>query len=351
MVNLLLQKPTTGILNTPTKGVLSGTAAPGRASSGLPDSMIPGTVAWNTKYGISMGPSTVPGASSTWNPGGVVPTPSPSGYSGGGGGGGVSSGPSAAALAQIRANPLLASLETLDTILGNKNAQSQAEYQRAIDSYNAQDKLDSTMHDQNVAQNEGTYSDNNFKALLSAANASSGLKGVLASIGGLAGSGVDTVRRLIGLVTNEDTNNSRQTFNTNATNLNQAWGQAEQQQRQRRSDAQATLDNSLQDNQASVLGTRQSIYQQLADVFGAGTPQGNDYAGKAASLAAPIAATTKATVAPYTAASSLFSPTALQTYLAGTQNLNASANGASSTPINSPVYAAGKKKDALVGVA
>lgn len=259
----------------------------------------------------------------------------------------VPAGPSAA-----QTDPLLASLSSLDQILANRNAQSQAEYDRAITGYNEQDALDRQAYDQNVQQNEQTLTANNQRALLNAANSGSGLRGVLSSLGGLAGSGVDVVKRLVGLAANQDTGAARETFDTNATNLTQAWSGAEKQQRQRRQDADATLFNNKQNNESSVLSSRQSIFQQLANLYGDTAPQGREYASKASALAAPIAATSRAAVAPYAAASSSFSPAALQQYLAGTQNLEASAAGSASTvPQNSPLFTSQKKKDQLAGVA
>lgn len=257
-------------------------------------------------------------------------------------------GPSAAQL-----DPLLASLASLDTILANRNAQSQAEYDRAITGYNAQDALDKSAYDQNTVQNETMLTSNNQRARLNAANAGSGLSGVLSSLGGLAGSGVDVVRRLVGLAANADTGAARETFDTNVTNLGQAWGRAEQQQRQRREDAGATFENNRQNNAAQKLTSEQTIYEQLANLYGGDMAQGRTYASKASALAAPIAATSRATVAPYQAASSSFTPAALQNYLAGTQNLTVDAgagSGQASVPVNSPLFA-DKRKDQLVGVA
>lgn len=259
-------------------------------------------------------------------------------------------GPTSAQLAQP-----LAALSHLDEILGNKNSQSHDEYQKAIDSYNTTDTQDSQAHAQQVQQNEQTLAKNNQASLLNAVNSGTGLRGVLSSLGGLAGSGSDIVNRLIGLAANSDAGAARQTFDSNATNLNDAWRKTDQAEKQRRADADSLLQNNLQNNQANVLTSKQTILQKLADLFGTGDARGNDYATQAASLEPQIAATTHATVAPYQAASSLFSPGALQSYLAGTQNLNVStAAGSPTAPagpaINSPGYAP-SKKDALSGVA
>lgn len=268
-------------------------------------------------------------------------------YSAGGGGAAVPVGPS-----QAQLNPLFSSLDSLDTILGNKNAQSQAEYDRAIAGYNDADNLDRQAYDKNVRENETAYTSGNQAGLLNAANGAKGLRGVLASLGALSGSGMDVINRLVGLAANQDTGAVLKNFEANAGNLNQSWQATERQHRQRRDDALATLENNKQNNKASVLNSRKGIYEQLSNLYGDGTAQGNDYAAKASALAPEIAATTRASVAPYAAASAAYSPQALQQYLAGTQNLNVDTKGAQQAPINSPLFAANeKKKDSLVGVA
>jgi len=248
-------------------------------------------------------------------------------------------------------DPLLASLASLDQILTNKNAGTADDYRKAIDGYDDADARDKANYDQNTQQNEQSYTSNNQAALLNAANASTGLRGVLASLGSLGGSGSDIVQRLVGLAANSDTGASRQNFEANATRLNQSWQTAEQEGRQRRDDAEAFRDNELQNNKSNVLTSRQTLYQQLADMFGAGSSEGNSYASKAGALAAPIADTTRESVAPYAKGSNLFTPAALNSYLAGTQNLNVDAGGGENTPINSPIYGSDKKKDTLAGVA
>lgn len=248
--------------------------------------------------------------------------------------------------------PLLASLSSLTDILTNKNQNSQDEHDRAINSYNAADTLDANAHNDAVHGNEETYTGNNQAALLNAANASGGLSGVLASLHALGGSGMDVVRRLVGLAANADSGAARNTFDGNAKTIDNGWQTAVREQGQRRDDAESSLVNNKQNNEAGVLTSKQSILQQLATMFGAGTAKGDQYSADSAALSAPIAATTRASVAPYVAPSSTFSPGATQSYLAGTKNLNVTAAGpSSSTAINAPGYNPSIKKETLSGVA
>ena len=255
--------------------------------------------------------------------------------------------PTAAQLA-----PLLASLASLTDILTNKNKNSQDEHDRAIDSYNAADALDANAHNDAVHGNEETYTGNNQAALLNAANASNGISGVLASLHALGGSGMDVVRRLVGLAANADSGAARNTFDGNAKTIDNGWQTAVREQGQRRDDAESSLVNNKQNNEAGVLTSKQSILQQLATMFGPNTAEGDKYSADSAALSAPIAATTRASVAPYVAPSSTFSPGATQSYLAGTKNLNVTTAGpSSSTPINAPGYNPSIKKETLSGVA
>lgn len=265
----------------------------------------------------------------------------------------------AKAKADAAANPVLASLATLDQILANKNNQSHDSYNKAIASYDSQDALDKQAHEDQVNQNDSSLASNNMAALLNAAHGGEGLKAVLASLGGLAGSGENIVHKLVGLAANSDAGAARSTFDTNATNLNHAWQQTDQQEHQRRADADAEVHNEEQNNQADVLNSRKSMYDQLANIYGTDNADGLNYAGKSAALAPQIAATTKAQVSGYQAPSALYSKASLADYLAGTKNLNvstsggdnSSSNAASNTPINSPLFSSPKKQDQLAGVA
>lgn len=252
----------------------------------------------------------------------------------------------------LAANPLLASLGSLDQILGNRLGNAQSTYDRFINQYNEQDALDRQAYDGQVQSNNENLASDRQAGLLNAARGGVGLRSVLSSMGALAGSGSDLISRLIGQAANSDIGQADKTFKTNSSNLNTSWGQAEQQQRQRRSDAGANLQNDQQNARADVLNSRKSIFEQLANVYGTADAKGTQYASQAAALAPQIANTTRASVAPYQAASSLFSPGALQQYLAGTKDLNVNTSGSTQTPINSPTFAATQRKDdRLSGVA
>lgn len=264
----------------------------------------------------------------------------------------------AKAKADVAANPVLASLNTLDTILGNKNQQSHDAYAKALASYDSQDALDKQAHDDQVTQNDSSLASNNMAALLNAAHGGEGLRAVLSSLGALAGTGENVVHKLTGLAANSDAGAAKDTFSTNATNLNHAWQQTDQQEHQRRSDADSELFNEQQNNKADVLNSRKSMYDQLANIYGTDTADGVNWAGKSAALAPEIAGTTRAQVAGYQAPSALYSKANLANYLAGTKNLNVNTSGgdgsssnAAPTPINSPLFSNTKKQDQLAGVA
>lgn len=259
-----------------------------------------------------------------------------------------------AAATQAAANPILASLGTLDGVLNNKLTQAQQTHDQFINKYNDLDAQDHTQLNNQTEQNNSNLASNDMAGLLNAARSGQGLRAVLASIGALSGSGQNILHRLVGEAANSDLNAAHQTFGTNATSLNEAGKAMDSAERNRRVDADSALFNDQQDARASVLNSKKTLYDQLANLFGTGTAQGDDYAGKSAALAPQIADTTKASVASYQPASSLYSPQSLSTYLAGTKNLNVNTSGGPttpSTPLNSPLFPSGQKKDQLPGVA
>lgn len=249
-------------------------------------------------------------------------------------------------------DPLLASLDSLDTIRKNRFDAAQKRYNTAIKGYDEAFELDRANYDKQTNQNEDSLAWGRHQALLNAIRGGQGLKGVLSSLGALAGSGMDVVQRLVSNARADDQRGVDTNFQVNADNLMAAWRRAEQEDKQRRLDAKANLENEKQNARADVLNAEQKILMQLAELYGAGTAQGDQYAARASSLAPKIASTTKESIAPYAKASSLFSPAALQEYLAGTKDLNVSTS-TDQTPINSPLYSVrnDKKKDTLAGVA
>jgi hypothetical protein len=274
--------------------------------------------------------------------------------------GGSTSGSTTTQPTAAQTSPLLASLASLVSILSNKTQATQDAYSSAINGYNATDATDQANISKSINDNEDQYTEADQAALLNAANAATGIRGTLSSIGGLAGSGLDVIRKLVGLAANSDTGSAKDTFTTNAGTIDSAAETTTQAEAQRRADAAATLATGIQNDNADVLNSKQTILQQLASLYGADDPTGQSYASQAAALAAPIAATTSdssGTVAPYAAGSSLYTPSALTAYLAGTHNLNTSIAPVTPTPsttgtaINSPLATSTQKKDVLTGVA
>jgi hypothetical protein len=270
------------------------------------------------------------------------------------------SGSSLVTPSSAQVNPLLDDINTqLPTTLTNLNNTSQADYDKAIAGYTAQDAIDQANITGNVQSNEQSLTANEHAALINAINGESGLNGELSSIGGLSGSGADVVSGLVGSAEGSDLGSARSTFNTNAATINTAAEATTQAEKQRMDDAAATLANDESNNSTNVLTSQQSIYQQLANLYGTGTAEGNDYAAKAAALTAQITAQSKGTVAGYDTGSSLYTPAALATYLAGTQNLSATTSaptsGSTSTSATADAINAAnstkKTDDSLVGVA
>lgn len=327
-------------------GISLGTVNPGNLTMGTPNQNI--TMGSVNPGNLTMGTSPTDLSAGWATSGGSAPAPAPTQNAAA-----VAAAQHAAA-ARVAANPILASLGTLDGVLNNKLTQAQQTHDQFINKYNDLDAQDHDQLNSQTEQNNSNLASNDMAALLNAAHGGQGLRAVLASLGALSGSGENILHRLVGEAANSDANAAHQTFSTNATSLNEAGKAMDSAEKNRRVDADSALFNDQQDARANVLNSRKGLYDQLANLYGTGTAEGDDYAGKSAALAPEIANTTKASVAAYQPASSLYSPQSLATYLAGTKNLSVNTSGGPetpSTPLNSPLFPSGQKKDQLPGVA
>lgn len=250
-----------------------------------------------------------------------------------------------AAARKAQVDAVLAGLSPLDTVRANAQNRAQSTYDEMLKQYGAEDARDKANYGKQVTQNEQNLSTNRQAALSSAAQGGRGLRSVLAALGALSGTGQQLADRAISSQANLDLGQARNAFDVNADTLTSAYEDVERQQRQRRSNAQAALENEKAAADLDYFRNQQNIYNQAANIYGAGTPEGNEYITKASALYAPIAGATRANVAKYDTASPLYSQQALQNYKAGTSDLTVGAQqGGSSNVINNPLYAMNQKR-------
>ena len=267
-----------------------------------------------------------------------------------GGGGGISSGPSQAEL-----NGVLDNIRNLDQVLANKNQTAQDLYNQARKSYDDTFALDRQAHDKAVTQNEQANTDARQAAMIQTATGGRGLRSVLASMNAANGTGLDLANQAISREANIDIGNADKNFQTNASNLTDAWARAEDEDKKRRAEADTILANTKTNNAADVASSRQSMYNQLAGMYNRGSSQANNYLAKATALNPEIVAGSKQAVTPYTQSRQLFAPGELQQYLGGVRDLtvgaSAAPSGQSSIPINSPLFGQSEDKRRQIGVA
>lgn len=251
----------------------------------------------------------------------------------------------AAAARQAQVNAVLAGLAPLDTVRSNARTRAQQAYEQMLAQYGAEDARDQENYNKQTFQNEQNLSTNRQAALSSAAQGGKGLRSVLAAMGALSGTGQTLANRAVSNQANLDLGQARNAFDVNADTLGTAWSDVERQQRQRRTNAASALENEQAAADLDYYRNQQNVYNRAADIFGAGTPEGNDYIAKATSLYAPIAGATRTNVAKYDAASPLYSQQALQNYKAGTGDMTVGMQGgASSNVINNPLYALSQRR-------
>lgn len=246
------------------------------------------------------------------------------------------------------ANPLIAAYNALTTARDTSNGRARDDYGNTIKQYDDQFGIDQQKYTGQTTQNEQNLTGNRQAALLQAAQGGQGLRAVLAAMGALNGTGSVLADRAIGQAANKDIGEAQNTFETNASSLQNAWADTEAQDKQRRNQANSALQAAFNNNDTSFFNNKIDILGKLANIFGTGSSQGANYSNQAASLYDTVAKIPQGQAVSYTPVSSLYSPQNLASYLAGTNNLQVqtqSGSDAAATP--SVVATVSKRKDEL----
>lgn len=251
----------------------------------------------------------------------------------------------ASAAKQRQADAILASIGALDTVRQNSYNTARSQYDKNLAGYATAEATDLANYNKQVAQNEGNLASDRQAALLQAAQSGRGLRSVLAALGALSGTGSILADRAITSAANQDIGEAQDTFDTNSSNLTNAYNATEQEQRQRRSDAEAAYQNELSAADLARAQGRQSAYTSLADLYGIDTVKGADYASQATSLYPEIATASRSNVGGYAAPSALYSEQAIADYQAGVNPLTVSTDRSnSSARSNLTAYTGNQRK-------
>lgn len=190
--------------------------------------------------------------------------------------------------------------------------------------------------DENTFTNTQNLSKNKQNALLSAAQGRRGLRGTLASIGALSGTGGELADRAVTTEANQDLGEATETYGTNARSLGKAWKRFDEEDQDRRREAETAKVNQRIALEGSLAAKRQSFFQKMAELFaeGGNTSAANDYLGRAGALNEEIAQKSRVGATPFTQRAAAFTPGELENYLAGAGDLrvNVGRGGGGRTP-------------------
>lgn len=184
------------------------------------------------------------------------------------------------------------------------------------DKERARNKAD---YDEENVNNNQSLIKNKQNALLAAAQGRRGLRGTLASIGALSGTGGELADRAVTTEANQDIGEATDTYAGNAQQLDKAWNRFEDEDEDRRAEAGTARTNQRTALEGSIAAKRQNFFQKMAELFAEGgdTASAADWLGRAGGLNQEIAAKTAVGSTPFSARSAAFTPGDLESYLAG----------------------------------
>lgn len=243
------------------------------------------------------------------------------------------------------------SIDALDTVEGNNLRAIADNFNRILSQYNDEETINKKNYDTQVQQNEENKSRNLQASLLGAAQGGRGLRAVLASLNALGGTGELLANRAVASEANRDIGEGNRTFDNNATTLVNAYSATQQDERNRRAEAEAARANEERAARAEVAKQKQSLYEKMAGLWGqaGNNAKASRYLGLVGELAPRVAEGSATSVAPYTPRSATFSPGQLSSYLGGANDMTVKTGSATSPSIlNSPLYSLPRKREELV---
>lgn len=207
----------------------------------------------------------------------------------------------------------------LNAQLGN----AQKEYDQTIARYNQDMASQRNKYNEQTNTNEGNLAKNKQNALLAQVQGMRGLRSAMAAVGALSGDGETLMNRAVKNALDKDVDGATSAYAQNAQTLNTAWRETEDEDRQRREDANAQYQNNRAAAEASINKERSAISRNLANAY---RELGDT--GQAAALDARATAEADAAArgqdkhyARILEKNVVFSPQELEQYLAGAGDL------------------------------
>lgn len=164
---------------------------------------------------------------------------------------------------------------------------------------------------------------NKQNALVSGAQGLRGLRGVLGSIGALSGDGSVLANRAVTSEVNQDIGGAVDTAGENAKTLDKAWTRFDEEDQDRRREAETTRTNQRTALEGSIASKRQNFFQKLAELYGEVGDIGNatNWLNRAGDLNPVIAQKSRVASTPFTERAAAFTPGELESYLAGATDM------------------------------
>lgn len=263
-------------------------------------------------------------------------------------GGGAGAGGGGSVLDQGAINALLGRLSSLDQILQQLNASAASQRDQTARQYAEENQLARGQYNEAMDTNVNARSGGMSTSLAANAQGGRGLRSTLGSLGALSGTGLDLANRAVAQSANRDLGGINDTFETNATNLNNTWAATEQEQRNRDAELKTAYENALRKNAGDVATKRQDYFNDIGGLYAAAgdTGQANAYRGRMAEQDPAIIAAARTSTPNWQQRSAQFSPAALKTYLAGGNDMTVQTEGGDSgLTMNSPLYAMSRRRD------
>lgn len=233
-------------------------------------------------------------------------------------GGGGDSGPNRV-LNEAAVNNTKKALGSLDTELDTQYKNIDDSYDSLIGGYDKERTRTKGEYDDGVVSNTQDLQRNKQNALVSGAQGLRGLRGVLASIGALSGDGSNLANRAVTTETNQDIGGAAESYSGNAVKLDKAWDRFDEEDEDRRADAETAKKNQRIAAQGEILSKRQNFYQKLAELYGEvdNIGEATSWLDRAGDLNTSIAEKSRVKATPFQKRGAAFTPGELESYLAG----------------------------------
>lgn len=247
----------------------------------------------------------------------------------GGGGGGISAAQAAAEAKRKAQNEALVNQGNADhartqTSLDARLRNADGEYNQTIDRYNQDMNAQRNKYNEQVHTNDSNLAKNKHNALLAQVQGRRGLRSAMAAAGALSGDGEVLMNRAVKNALDKDVDGATNAYAQNAQQLNTAWRETEEEDRQRREDARAQHANNRQAAEADIFGERNKISRNIANAYRelGNTAQAQALDARAQQEADAAAARQGKQYAKIMEKKVAFSPAELEQYLAGAGDMS-----------------------------